>query len=125
MRKFLIVALILCFVLSGCTTIDPDHDTTNTLDSHLSEPSEDWSSHTDPSDSMEGITSDHVTSDPTMPTSTVPDSPENCTEGTEPAGYVDETDSTETQSPQQATETPTTPTEPTEVTKPTQTHLNQ
>ena len=121
MRKFLIIALILGFVLSGCTTMDPDHDTTNTLDSHLSEPSEDWSSQTDPTDDLEGIASGPVTSDPTLPISTVPDSPENCTEGTEPAGYVDETDSTETQSPQQATETPTTPTEPTEVTKPTQT----
>ena len=121
MRKFLIVALILGFVLSGCTTMDPDHDTTNTLDSHLSEPSEDWSSQTDPTDDLEGIASGPVTSDPTLPISTVPDSPENCTEGTEPAGYVDETDSTETQSPQQATETPTTPTAPPKVTKPTQT----
>ena len=121
MRKFLIIALILGFVLSGCTTMDPDHDTTNTLDSHLSEPSEDWSSQTDPTDDLEVIVSGPVTSDPTLPISTVPDSPENCTEGTEPAGYVDETDSAETQSPQQATETPTTPTEPTEVTKPTQT----
>ena len=121
MRKFLIIALILGFVLSGCTTMDPDHDTTNTLDSHLSEPSEDWSSQTDPTDDLEGIASGLVTSDPTLPISTVPDSPENCTEGTEPAGYVDETDSTETQSPQQATETPTTPTAPPKVTKPTQT----
>lgn len=121
MRKFLIIALILGFVLSGCTTMDPDHDTTNTLDSHLSEPSEDWSSQTDPADDLEGIASGPVTSDPTLPISTVPDSPENCTEGTELAGYVDETDSTETQSPQQATETPTTPTAPPEVTKPTQT----
>ena len=48
-----------------------------------------------------------MTSDPTLPISTVPDSPENSTD--------------ETQSPQQATETPTTLTEPTEVTKPTQT----
>ena len=121
MRKFLIVALILGFVLSGCTTMDPDHDTTNTLDSHLSEPYEDWSSQTDPTDDLEVIVSGPVTSDPTLPISTVPDSPENCTEGTEPAGYVDETDSTETRSPQQATETPTTPTEPTEEIKPTQT----
>ncbi len=121
MRKFLIIALILGFVLSGCTTLDPDHDTTNTLDSHLSEPSEDWSSHTDPTDTLEGIALGPVTSDPTLPTSTVPDSSENCTEGTELAGPAGETDSTETQSPQQATETPTTPTEPTEVTKPTQT----
>ena len=107
MRKFLIIALILGFVLSGCTTMDPDHDTTNTLDSHLSEPSEDWSSQTDPTDDLEGIASGPVTSDPTLPISTVPDSSENSTD--------------ETRSPQQATETPTTPTEPTEEIKPTQT----
>jgi len=68
MRKFLIIALILGFVLSGCTTLDPDHDTTNTLDSHLSEPSEDWLSLTDPTDTLEGITSGPVTSDLTSPT---------------------------------------------------------
>ena len=107
MRKFLIIALILGFVLSGCTTMDPDHDTTNTLDSHLTEPSEDWSSQTDPTDDLEGIASGPVTSDPTLPISTVPDQSENSTD--------------ETQSPQQATETPTTLTESTEVTKPTQT----
>ena len=107
MRKFLIIALILGFVLSGCTTMDPDHDTTNTLDSDLSEPSEDWSSQTDPTESLEGTASGPVASEPTLPTPTVPDPSENSTD--------------ETQSPQQATETPTTPTEPTEVTKPTQT----
>ena len=107
MRKFLIIALILGFVLSGCTTPDPAHDTTNTLDSHLSEPSEDWSSQTDPTESLEGTASGPVASEPTLPTPTVPDPSENSTD--------------ETQSPQQATETPTTPTEPTEVTKPTQT----
>ena len=107
MRKFLIIALILGFVLSGCTTMDPDHDTTNTLDSHLSEPSEDWSSQTDPTESLEGTASGPVASEPTLPTPTVPDPSENSTD--------------ENQSPQQATETPTTPTEPTEVTKPTQT----
>ena len=107
MRKFLIIALILGFVLSGCTTMDPDHDTTNTLDSHLSEPSEDWSSQTDPTESLEGTASGPVASEPTLPTPTVPDPSENSTDAT--------------QSPQQATETPTTPTEPTEVTKPTQT----
>ena len=107
MRKILIIALILGFVLSGCTTIDPDHDTTNTLDSHLSEPSEDWSSQTDSTESLEGTASGPVASEPTLPTPTVPDPSENSTD--------------ETQSPQQATETPTTLTEPTEVTKPTQT----
>ena len=107
MRKFLIIALILGFVLSGCTTMDPDHDTTNTLDSHLSEPSEDWSSQTDPTESLEGTASGPVASEPTLPTPTVPDPSENSTD--------------ETQSPQQATETPTTPTAPPKVTKPTQT----
>lgn len=107
MRKFLIIALILGFVLSGCTTMDPDHDMTNTLDSHLSEPSEDWSSQTDPTESLEGTASGPVASEPTLPISTVPDSSENSTD--------------ETRSPQQATETPTTPTEPTEEIKPTQT----
>ena len=95
MRKFLIIALILGFVLSGCITLDPDHDTTNTLDSHLSEPSEDWSSHTDPTDTLEGIALGPVTSDPTLPTFTVPDPSENSTD--------------ETIAPQQATEIPTTP----------------
>ena len=107
MRKFLIIALILGFVLSGCTTMDPDHDTTNTLDSHLSEPSEDWSSQTDPTESLEGTASGPVASEPTLPTPTVPDPSENSTD--------------ETHSPQQATETPTTPTAPPKVTKPTQT----
>lgn len=106
MRKFLIIALILGFVLSGCTTMDPDHDTTNTLDSHLSEPSEDWSSQTDPTESLEGTASGPVASEPTLPTPTVQDPSENSTD--------------ETQSPQQATETPTTPTAPPKVTKPTQ-----
>ena len=106
MRKFLIIALILGFVLSGCTTMDPDHDTTNTLDSHLSEPSEDWSSQTDPTESLEGTASGPVASEPTLPTPTVPDPSENSTD--------------ETQSPQQATETPTAPTAPPKVTKPTQ-----
>ena len=106
MRKFLIIALILGFVLSGCTTMDPDHDTTNTLDSHLSEPSEDWSSQTDPTESLEGTASGPVASEPTLPTPTVPDPSENSTD--------------ETPSPQQATETPTTPTAPPKVTKPTQ-----
>ena len=106
MRKFLIIALILGFVLSGCTTMDPDHDTTNTLDSHLSEPSEDWSSQTDPTESLEGTASGPVASEPTLPTPTVPDPSENSTD--------------ETQSPQQAIETPTTPTAPPKVTKPTQ-----
>ena len=118
MRRFLIIALILGFVLSGCTTPDPAHDTTNTLDSHLSEPSEDWSSQTDPTDDLEGIASGPVTSDSTLPTPTALDPSENSTEETEPAGAVGETDSAETQSPQQATENLTTSSPPSEEIKP-------
>lgn len=118
MRKLVIITLILSLVLVGCNIRDPDKNTANTPDLNLSETSEDWSSHTDPSDSMEGIISGPVTSDPTMPTSTAPDPSENSTEGTEPAGAVDETDPIETQSSQQATEKPATHTAPPEETKP-------
>ena len=121
MRKLIIITLILSLVLVGCTGQDATTNTTNTPNPDIGETSEGWSSHTDPSDSMEGITSGQVTSDSTPSTPTVLGPSEDSTEGSELAGYVDETDSTETQSPQQATETPTTPTEPTEVTKPTQT----
>ena len=121
MRKVVIVVLILSLVLVGCTTPDWDSNTANVPDLGMMKATEDQFSHTDPNDTLEGAVSGPVISDSTSPTSAVPDSSEKCTEGTEPAGYVDETNSTETQSPQQATETPTTPTEPTEETKPTQT----
>ena len=125
MRKVVIVVLIMSLVLVRCTAPDRDSNTANVPDLGMMKATEDQFSHTDPNDTLEGAISGQVTSDPTVPTSTVPEPSENSTEGTEPAGSVDETDSAETQSPQQATETPTTPTEPTEVTKPTQTHLNQ
>ena len=121
MRKVVIVVLILSLVLVGCTTPDWDSNTANVPDLGMMKATEDQFSHTDPNDTLEGTISGQVTSDPTVPTSTVPEPSENSTEGTEPTGSVDETDSAETQSPQQATETPTTLTEPTEVTKPTQT----
>ena len=120
MRKLVIIALILSLVLIGCTAPESAENTTITPNLYLSESFEDCTSHTDPSASLEGTTSGHVKSDPTLPISIVPDPSEKSTEGTVPAGSVDETDSAENQSPQQATETPTTPTEPTEVTKPTQ-----
>jgi len=85
MRKLIIITLILSFVLSGRTTPDPDYNTTNTLDSHLSEVSKDWTSQTDPAVPLEDETSGPVTSDPTETTPTVPDSTENSTEVTEPA----------------------------------------
>ena len=66
MRKLVIITLILSLVLVGCTIRDPDKNTTNTPDLNLSATSKYWSSHTDPSDSMEGITTGPATSDPTM-----------------------------------------------------------
>ena len=118
MRKLVIITLVLSLVLVGCTGQDAAKNTTNAPDSDIGENYEDWSSHTDPYVSMEGITSDHVTSDPTMPTSTAPDPSENNTERNEPAGSLSETDSAETQSPQQATETPSTSTASLGETKP-------
>ena len=118
MRKLVIITLILSLVLVGCTIRDSDKNTTNTPDLNLSETSKDQATHTDPSASMEGITSCPVISDSTPSTPTVPDPSEDSTEETEPAGSVGETDSAETQSSQQATETPTTLTASLEETKP-------
>ena len=118
MRKLVIITLILSLVLVGCTIRDSDKNTTNTPDLNISETSKDQATHTDPSDSIEGITSGPVTSDSTLPTPTALDPSENSTEGTEPAGAVGETDSAETQSPQQATENLTTSSPPSEEIKP-------
>lgn len=107
MRKFIIIILILSFVLVGCTTPDLDRNTVNAPDLHLGEIFEDWSSQTDPNESLESAASGPMTSDPTPSTPTVPDPSENSTD--------------ETNAPQQATETPTTPTLPIEETKPTPT----
>ena len=119
MRKLLIIALILSLVLVGCTTPDSDSDTTNTLDSHLSGPSEDWSSQTDPTVLLENETPGPVTSDPTEAPPTVSDPTENSAKEIEPTGSTEGT--TQTQPPQQATEIPTTPTTLPEETKPTPT----
>ena len=107
MRKFIIIILILSFVLVGCTTPDLDRNTVNAPDLHLGETFEDWSSQTDPNESLESAASGPMTSDPTPTTPTVLDPSENSTD--------------ETNAPQQATETPTTPTLPIEETKPTPT----
>ena len=119
MRKFLIITLILSLLLVGCTTPDSDSDTPNTFDSHLGVSSEDWLSQTDSSVPLEGENSGPAISDLTTTTPTVPDSSENSTEETTPAGSADEIVPTETQSPQQATEAPTTSTTQPEETKPT------
>lgn len=107
MRKFIIIILILSFVLVGCTTPDLDRNTVNAPDLHLGETFEDWSSQTDPNESLESAASGPMTSDSTPSTPTVPDPSKNSTD--------------ETNAPQQATETPTTPTLPIEETKPTPT----
>ena len=104
MRKFIIFALILSLVLVGCTAPASGKNTTNTPDFYQSTPYEDWSSQTDPTDSLEGTTSALVISDLMPTTPTAPDPSENSTD--------------ETQAPQQATEIPTTPTTPPEDTKP-------
>ena len=119
MRKFLIITLILSLLLVGCTTPDSHSDTPNTFDYHLEESSEDWLSQTDSSVPLEGENSGPAISDLTPTTPTVPDSSENSTEETTPAGSTDEIVPTETQLPQQATEAPTTPTTQPEETKPT------
>lgn len=107
MRKFIIITLILSFVLVGCTTPDLDRNAVNAPNLHLGETFEDWSSQTDPTESLESAASGPMTSDPAPTTPTVPDPSENSTD--------------ETNAPQQATETPTTPTLPIEETKPTPT----
>ena len=119
MRKLLIIALILSLLLVGCTTPDSDSDTPNTIDAHLNETSKDWLSQTDPTDTLGSENSGPAISDLMPTTPTVPDSSENSTEETTPAGSADEIVPTETQSPQQATEAPTTPTTQPEETKPT------
>ena len=105
MRKFIIFTLILSLVLVGCTAPDSGKNTTNAPDLYQSTPYEDWSSQTDPTESLESAASGPATSDPAPSTPTVPDPSENSTD--------------ETNAPQQATEKPTTPTVPLEETNPT------
>ena len=104
MRKFIIFTLILSLVLVGCTAPASGKNTTNTPNLYQSTPYEDWSSQTDPTESLESAASGQATSDPAPSTPTVPDPSENSTD--------------ETNAPQQATEIPTTPTTLPEETKP-------
>lgn len=120
MKKLIAVFLILSLVLVGCTTPDSDTTASSVPDLNQSVPSESTSSQTDPTDVQEGNRPGPVTSDPTSTSPSVPDSTENGTEGTTPAGPTEGTAPTEPKptSPQ-ATEKPTTPTTPPEETKPT------
>lgn len=104
MRKFIIIALVLSFVLVGCTTPDLDGNTTDAPSLHESTPVKDQPSQTDPTDLLEDENSGPVTSDPAPTTPTVLDPSENSTD--------------ETNAPQQATEIPTTTTTSPEETKP-------
>lgn len=120
MRKLLAIFLILSLVLVGCAAPDSDPTASSVPDLNQSTPSESTSSQTDPTDPLEGENSGPVTSDPTGTTPTVPDSTENGTEGTKPAGSNEGTTPTEPKpTTPQATEKPTTPTTPPEETKPT------
>ena len=120
MKKLIAVFLILSLVLVGCSAPDSDPTASSGPDLQQGAPSEGTSSQTDPTDVQEGTRPGPVTSDPTSTSPSVPDSTENGTEGTTPAGPTEGTTPTEPKptSPQ-ATEKPTTPTTPPEETKPT------
>ena len=120
MKKLIAVFLILSLVLVGCTAPDSDPSAPSSPDLQQGAPTEGTSSQTDPTDVQEGTRPGPVTSDPTSTSPSVPDSTENGTEGTTPAGPTEGTTPTEPKptSPQ-ATEKPTTPTTPPEETKPT------
>ena len=120
MKKLIAVFLILSLVLAGCTAPDSDPTASSSPDLQQGAPTEGTSSQTDPTDAQEGTRPGPVTSDPTSTSPSVPDSTENGTEGTTPAGPTEGTTPTEPKptSPQ-ATEKPTTPTTPPEETKPT------
>ena len=120
MKKLIALILILGLVLVGCTAPDSDPSAPSSPDLQQGALTEGTSSQTDPTDAQEGGNSGPVTSDPTGTTPTVPDSTENGTEGTTPAGPTEGTTPTEPKPTQpQATEKPTTPTTPPEETKPT------
>ena len=120
MKKLIAVFLILSLVLVGCTAPDSDPTASSSPDLQQGASTEGTSSQTDPTDAQEGTHPGPVTSDPTSTDPSVPDSTENGTEGTTPAGPTEGTTPTEPKptSPQ-ATEKPTTPTTPPEETKPT------
>lgn len=120
MKKLIAILLILSLVLVGCTAPDSDNTTPSGPDLHQSAPSEDSSSQTDPTTTLDDVVTTLGPTDPTSTNPSAPDSTENSTEGTTPAGPTEGTTPTEPKptSPQ-ATEKPTTPTTPPEETKPT------
>ncbi len=120
MKKLIALLLVLSLVLVGCAAPDSDPTASSTPDLNQNTTSESTSSQTDPTDPLEGENSGPVTSETTGTTPTVPDSTENGTEGTKPAGPTEGTTPTEPKpTTPQATEKPTTPTTPPEETKPT------
>ena len=123
MKKLIALILILSLVLVGCTVPDSDPTASSSPDLQQGAPTEGTSPQTDPTDAQEGTRPGPETSDPTSTNPSVPDSTENGTEGTKPAGPTEGTTPTEPKptSPQ-ATEKPTTPTTPPEETKPTTPH---
>ena len=120
MKKLIAILLILSLVLVGCTAPDSDPTASSSPDLQQGAPTEGTSPQTDPTDAQEGTRPGPETSDPTSTNPSAPDSTENGTEGTRPAGPTEGSTPTEPKptSPQ-ATEKPTTPTTPPEETKPT------
>ena len=120
MKKLIALIVILSLVLAGCTAPDSDPSASSSPDLQQSAPTEGTSPQTDPTDAQEGTRPGLSPSDPTSTSPFVPDSTENGTKGTKPAGPTEGTTPTEPKptSPQ-ATEKPTTPTTPHEETKPT------
>ena len=120
MKKLIALILILGLVLVGCTAPDSNPSASSSPDLQQGASTEGTSSQTDPTDAQEGTRPGPVTSDPTSTDPSVPDSTENGTEGTKPAGSNEGTTPTEPKpTTPQATEKPTTPTTPPEETKPT------
>ena len=95
MKKLIAVFLILSLVLVGCTVPDSDPTASSSPDLQKGAPTEGTSSQTDPTDVQEGTRPGLVTSDPTSTSPSVPDSTENGTEGTTPAGPTEGTTPTE------------------------------
>ena len=120
MKKLIALILILSLALVGCTVPDSDPTASSSPDLQQGAPTEGTSPQTDPTDAQEGTRPGPETSDPTSTNPSVPDSTENGTEGTKPAGPTEGTTPTDPKptSPQ-ATDKPTTPTTPPEETKPT------
>ena len=95
MKKLIAIILLMSLALVGCTAPDSDPTASSSPALQQGAPSEGTSSQTDSTDTQEGTRPGLVTSDPTSTNPSVPDSTENGTEGTTPAGPTEGTTPTE------------------------------